>query len=458
MPAYLYTILNMQNFSDKKKVYSVSQFNKSVRKLLEASYPIVWIEGEVSNLVKPASGHCYFSLKDESAQIRCALFKNRLRNIGTSLENGKKIIAMAHVSLYEGRGDFQLIVESLEDAGEGLLRKKFEQLKNKLLAEGLFEDSEKKEFPLFPKRIGVITSPTGAVIHDILTALNRRFPAVPVTIYPTLVQGDNAAESIVKNINIASKRNECSALILARGGGSLEDLWPFNEEIVARAIYDCEIPIISGVGHETDTTIADWVADKRAPTPTAAAELVSPDQAELINLFNNYQSRLNKQAIFTLHSLSQKIDYLTKQIKTPAQHINNILLKLQGLNKRLTSAMVVEMYTNNQAVKLLSSNLLTSIPSSKIKIKNEVLKNLSTRLFSSYSKKIISLKNNLYSFTRELNAISPLETMARGYSITRKLDSGIIIRDSKDVKKNELIETVLSKAVIISKIEKIKNK
>lgn len=446
----------MQNYSEKKQIYSVSQFNKSVRQLLEASYPVIWIEGEVSNLVKPASGHYYFSLKDENAQIRCALFKNKLKNIRLTLENGKNIVVMAHVSLYEGRGDFQLIVESLEDAGEGLLRKRFEQLKNKLLAEGLFEASGKKEFLSFPKRIGVITSPTGAVIHDILTVLNRRFPAIPVTVYPTLVQGNTAAESIAKAINIACKRNECDTLILARGGGSLEDLWPFNEEIVARAIHDCKIPIISGIGHETDTTISDWVADKRAPTPTAAAELTSPDQTEVINLLDNFQNRMTRQTIFTIHSLSQKIDLLTKQIKTPDQHIEKILLKIQGLGKRLSNTMLLEISKKTQAIKLLSNNLTSQLPSNKILVQNEILKNLTARLFSSCNEKIIKLKNKLHAFTRELNAISPLETIARGYSITRIPDSGIIIRDSTNIRKNDLIETVLKKLIITSKIEKIK--
>ncbi|HDH00250.1 MAG TPA: exodeoxyribonuclease VII large subunit, partial [Nitrospirae bacterium] len=214
---------NDQNNSGKN-IYSVSQFNRSVRSLLETSYPIVWIEGEVSNLVRPASGHSYFSLKDEGAQIRCALFKNRLNKISAKLEDGKKIIVRAKVSLYEGRGDFQLIIESFEDAGEGQLIKKFEQLKNKLLAEGLFDESVKVALPVFPKRLGVITSPTGAVIHDIITALNRRFPALPVIIYPSRVQGATAAENIKNMIEIAAERNECDVLIIARGGGSLEDL------------------------------------------------------------------------------------------------------------------------------------------------------------------------------------------------------------------------------------------
>lgn len=448
----------MNSFSEKKQVYTVSQFNKSVRNLLEASYPITWIEGEISNLVKPASGHRYFSLKDDGAQIRCALFKNRLKSINTTLENGKKIVVMARVSLYEGRGDFQLIVESVEDAGEGLLQKKFDALKNKLLAEGLFDESQKKEFPAYPKKIGVITSPTGAVIHDILTALYRRFPVIPILVFPTLVQGDGAAEKIADMINIASKRKDCDVLILARGGGSLEDLWSFNEEVVARAIQNCEIPIISGVGHETDSTIADWVADKRAPTPTAAAEIISPDQAEFKMYLNTLQDKITKEMFFLMNNHSQRIDSLTKQLKTPDQLIENIYLKITGLGKRLVATIKTRIDNHNHSINLLSSQLNSQLPSDKIDLQQEVLKSLSTRLSSSCNKKLISLKNRLHSYTRELNAISPLETMARGYSINRNPETGRINKDAIGMKKNDLVETIFIKSVVTSRVEKIEKK
>jgi len=446
----------MQQDLEKKRIYTVAEFNKSVRKLLEASYPVVWIEGEVSNLVTPASGHCYFSLKDETAQVRCALFKNRLKNISTVLENGKKIVAMAHVSLYEGRGEFQIIVETLEPAGEGLLRQKFEQLKNKLLAEGLFEASTKKAFPVFPKKIGVITSPTGAVIHDILTALKRRFPALPVVLYPTLVQGDQAAGNIAQVLEIACKRRECDVLILARGGGSLEDLWPFNEEVVARAIHASNIPVITGIGHETDTTIADWVADKRAPTPTAAAELISPDQAELLAVVNNFQKRLTRQIVFTLQNLSQKVDYLARHVRTPTRHIQQTMTKIQETLDKLARGLQLSLNKKNQALQLLFSTLSAQAPVNRIRLTNEILNNLSVRLNKNWNKKISDLKNRLHSLTRELNAISPLETMARGYSITRIPESGEIIRDASTIKSNDLIETILRQDVIVSKIKTIK--
>ncbi len=445
---------NDQNNSGKN-IYSVSQFNRSVRSLLETSYPIVWIEGEVSNLVRPASGHSYFSLKDEGAQIRCALFKNRLNKISAKLEDGKKIIVRAKVSLYEGRGDFQLIIESFEDAGEGQLIKKFEQLKNKLLAEGLFDESVKVALPVFPKRLGVITSPTGAVIHDIITALNRRFPALPVIIYPSRVQGATAAENIKNMIEIAAERNECDVLIIARGGGSLEDLWPFNEEIVARAIFNCKIPIISGIGHETDTTIADWVADKRAPTPTAAAELISPDQAEITNSLLEFENKLFKLSNATIQNLSQKIDFLTRQLKTPDQQIEQFVLMIQGLSKRLSTTILLSLSKKQQLSERLNINLNTLQPSNKLQLQKQHVNNLAGRLKSSCSEKISTLRNRLHGFSRELNAISPLETMARGYSITRLLDSGIIFRDIGQVRKGDLIETVIKNAAVVSKVDKI---
>ncbi len=450
----------MQNSSNNsgKNIYSVSQFNKSVRTLLEASYPIAWIEGEVSNLVRPASGHCYFSLKDEGAQIRCALFRNRLNKISAKLEDGKKIIVRAQVSLYESRGDFQLIIESFEDAGEGQLIKKFEQLKNKLLAEGLFDESAKIELPVFPKRLGVITSPTGAVIHDILTALNRRFPALPVLIYPSQVQGATAADNITNMIKIASERYECDVLILARGGGSLEDLWPFNEEPVARAIYNCKIPIVSGIGHETDTTIADWVADKRAPTPTAAAEIISPDQIDITNSLMAFEKKLVKQTNTTIQNLSQKIDFLTRQLKTPDQQIEQFLLRIQGLGKRLSTTILLSLSKKQQLSERLDVNLNSMLPSNKLQLQKQSVKNLTGRIISSCNEKVATFQNRLHGLSRELNAISPLETMARGYSITRVVASGIILRDSEQVIKGDLIETVIKNAAIVSKVEKINKK
>src|SRR3990167_11367189 len=257
------------------EVYTVSRLNNEVKFILEDRFPWVWVEGEISNFAAPHSGHWYFSLKDNTAQVRCAMFRGQQRKLIFTPKDGMHVLINARVSLYENRGEFQLIAESMEERGEGKLRRAFEMLKKKLETAGLFDPLHKKKLPSFPKQIGIITSETGAAIADILTILKRRFPSIPIIVYPTLVQGTLAAPSIVKALKTANRRNECDVIILARGGGSLEDLWAFNEEIVAYAIFESDIPIISGVGHEIDFTIADFVADVRAPTPSAAAEMIT---------------------------------------------------------------------------------------------------------------------------------------------------------------------------------------
>jgi len=272
---------------DTPKIISVSELNKKAKSLLENGIPKLWIEGEISNLARPASGHMYFSLKDETSQIRCAWFKQRQLQVTTNIANGSKMLALGRVSLYEPRGEYQFIIEKLEMAGEGDLKRKYEELRMKLAAEGIFAEEKKLKPPTIPNQIGVITSPTGAAIRDILSVLKRRFPITPVIIYPVAVQGDYAAPQIANALKKANFRADCDLLILARGGGSLEDLWAFNEEIVARAIDESKIPIISAVGHETDITISDFASDYRAPTPSGAAEIAVPDQQEWVKLLQD---------------------------------------------------------------------------------------------------------------------------------------------------------------------------
>jgi exodeoxyribonuclease VII large subunit len=298
--------------SPAQSAISVSELNRQVKALLEQGLAKLWVEGEISNLARPPSGHLYFSLKDESSQIRCAWFRQRQRGPTINLENGDQVLVFGRVSIYEARGDYQLIVEQLEDAGEGELRRRFEALKKKLSAEGLFDEEAKQDLPGLPGRIGVVTSPSGAAIRDIITVLNRRFPSIPVLIYPTLVQGETAATLIADAIATAVTRDECDVLIVARGGGSLEDLWSFNEEIVARAIYECPIPVVSAVGHEVDFTIADFVADVRAPTPSGAAELVVPDQAEWLRSLNATAGRIALLGRRYLEENFQTVDWLSR--------------------------------------------------------------------------------------------------------------------------------------------------
>lgn len=263
-------------------IYTVSQLNRKARQLLESALPNLWVAGEISNLAQPGSGHIYFSLKDSGAQVQCAMFKAANSRLAFQPKNGDQVLLQGRISIYEPRGSYQLIVAKMEEAGEGLLRRKFEELKAKLNAEGLFDEALKVPLPALPNRIGIVTSPTGAAIRDILHVLTRRYPLASVVIYPTRVQGAAARDEIVRAIELAAERNECDVLIVSRGGGSLEDLWCFNEEVVARAIHACPLPVVSGVGHEVDFTIADLVADVRAPTPSGAAELITPDSSELI--------------------------------------------------------------------------------------------------------------------------------------------------------------------------------
>jgi exodeoxyribonuclease VII large subunit len=329
---------------NEAKVFSVKEINRLVRELLEQSFPSFWISGEISNFISASSGHWYFSLKDDEAQVRCTMFKNKNMAADWTPKNGEKIEAKCFIGLYEARGEYQLNIDLIRHAGAGLLSEAFNQLKERLLKEGLFETSRKKLIPQFPKSIGVITSPTGAAIEDILTTLKRRSPHIPIFIYPSLVQGKEAPLAIVKAIETANIRMECDVLILARGGGSIEDLWAFNEEIVARAIVTSKIPTITGVGHETDTTIADFVSDLRAPTPTGAAELVTSHTVELVKTIQVYKNQLNKVMAGVIRELMQKIDYLEKRLISPRQQIQRqkeqIHQYIQRINQCMKNAMI----------------------------------------------------------------------------------------------------------------------
>jgi len=329
---------------NETKVFSVKEINRLVRELLEQSFPSFWITGEISNFISASSGHWYFSLKDEEAQVRCTMFKNKNMAAEWIPKNGEKIEAKCLIGLYEARGEYQLNIELIRHAGSGLLSEAFNQLKEKLLKEGLFEASRKKTIPQIPQTIGIITSLTGAAIEDILITLKRRSPHIPIIIYPSLVQGKEAPAAIVKAIETANVRMECDVLIIARGGGSIEDLWAFNEEIVARAIATSKIPTITGVGHETDTTIADFVSDLRAPTPSGAAELVTSYTVELIKTIQVYKNQLNKLMASLIRELIQKIDYLEKRLISPRQQIQRqkeqIYQYIQRINQSMKSLII----------------------------------------------------------------------------------------------------------------------
>ncbi len=336
---------------------TVSELNRLANQILTQSFPLFWVSGEVSNLTRAASGHWYFSLKDSTAQVRCVMFKGRNSYLDWVPKEGDKVEARCNVTLYEARGDFQLTVEFLQRAGLGALFEAFEKLKLKLQAEGLFDNAFKKQLPAHPKKIGIVTSPDAAALRDVLTTLKRRMPSIPVVIYPTPVQGKGAATFIAKAIHQASLRAECDVLIICRGGGSIEDLWQFNEEIVARAIADCTIPTISGVGHETDFTICDFVADIRAATPTAAAELVTPSRESLLNALSQLKSQLSRNTQYILNQRAQALDYLARRLISPAQQIEQQKSQLAQISYRLTTSVNQQLQTKQHNLLRLSQNL-----------------------------------------------------------------------------------------------------
>lgn len=397
---------------NEAKVFSVKEINRLVRELLEQSFPSFWISGEISNFISASSGHWYFSLKDDEAQVRCTMFKNKNMAADWVPKNGEKIEAKCFIGLYEVRGEYQLNIELIRHAGAGLLSEAFNQLKEKLLKEGLFEPSRKKSIPQFPKSIGVITSPTGAAIEDILITLKRRSPHIPIFIYPSLVQGKEAPLAIVKAIETANTRMECDVLILARGGGSIEDLWAFNEEIVARAIVASKIPTITGVGHETDTTIADFVSDLRAPTPTGAAELVTSHTVELIKTIQAYKNQLNKMMASVIRELMQKIDYLEKRLISPRQQIQRQKEQIHQYIQRINQSM-----------------------------KNAMIQ---------YRLNIDKLKLNL-------DHLSPHAVLSRGYSIITNVD-GQIVNNVNQLKLDDKIHIQLNHGQADANISDLKNK
>jgi exodeoxyribonuclease VII large subunit len=327
------------------------------RNVLEQSFPLFWVSGEVSNFTRAASGHWYFSLKDAGAQVRCVMFKGRNSYVDFMPREGDKIEARCTVTLYEARGDFQLTVEFVQRAGLGALFEAFEKLKNKLALEGLFDESTKLPIPKHPKQIGIVTSADAAALRDVLTTLKRRMPNIPVIIYPTPVQGKGVAQLIANAINTANQRAECDVLIICRGGGSIEDLWQFNEEVVARAIANCSIPTVSGVGHETDFTICDFVADIRAATPTAAAELVTPSRDALLNSLRQLKMHLTKNLQFSLNQRAQALDYLSRRLISPTQQIDQQKLQLAQITRRLQSVALQQLKTRQQNLLRLSQNL-----------------------------------------------------------------------------------------------------
>jgi exodeoxyribonuclease VII large subunit len=449
--------MNTSSTSTQRNILTVSQLNRATSRLLDEHFLSVLVEGEISNLAQPSSGHLYFSLKDAGAQVRCAMFKTQQRRLGFKPENGKQVIVKAQVSLYEPRGDFQLIVEHIEEAGDGALRRAFEALKLKLLEEGLFDAENKQSLPALPKTIGVITSPSGAAIRDILTVLRRRFSAVSVIIYPVAVQGDNAKYEIAKAIALANEQRQCDVIILGRGGGSLEDLWAFNEEIVARAIFASTIPIISAVGHETDVTIADFVADLRAATPSAAAEHATPDQQEWLSRFVQLEARLQQQLQRKLSQKLQSLAWLTKRLQQqhPGQKLAKNAQRMDELELRLNQAMQTKIRHNKSHIEAKIAKLWQYSPAVTINNYKQKQDYLSKRLITVTRHKLEGFHQQLLNVSQTLHAVSPLATLNRGYALVIHQPSGQIIRSTQQLKPGDMVETRLAEGRFSSQIKKI---
>lgn len=441
--------------STQRDVYTVSRLNREARGLLEGGFPMLWIEGEISNLARPASGHMYFSLKDAQAQVRCALFRQYSRSVAVGLRDGLHVLLRGRVSLYEGRGEFQVIVEQVEDAREGALRRAFEALKQRLATEGLFEASRKKPLPRLPRCIGLITSPSGAVLHDIVTTLRRRFPAIAVLVYPVPVQGEGAAEKIAATIALASQRQECDALILARGGGSLEDLWAFNEEIVARAIHACRLPLVCGVGHEVDFTIADFTADARAPTPTAAAEMISPDQREWLTQYRALEARVVRQIRNRLRERAQHLDWLAARIVHPRQRLQWLTQRLLALRQRLAHVQHLRVQAGVAELAALRLRLQARSPHARMQALRPHLRHLTARLARGAHQRLAATQERLAAVGTTLNALSPLATLARGYAIV-SLPDGRLLRDASQTQPGARVSARLAIGELDCRVEAVR--
>ncbi|HXC21990.1 MAG TPA: exodeoxyribonuclease VII large subunit, partial [Steroidobacteraceae bacterium] len=437
-----------------RDIYSVSRLNREVRVLLERGFGSLWLEAEISNFARPSSGHWYFSLKDAGAQVRCCMFRQRNMLLGFAPRDGQKVLVRARIGLYEPRGEYQLLIDHMEDAGLGALKRQFDELAAKLAAEGLFAPERKRPLPALPKRIGVITSPSGAAIHDILHVLARRFAAIPVLLYPVAVQGAAAAAEIVAALKLAGRRAECDVLILARGGGSLEDLWAFNDEALARAVAACPIPVVSGIGHEIDFTIADFAADVRAATPSAAAEIVAPDAEEWAASLRRLRERLQRALRQGIDTHRERLRWLIgrAELVNPEARLAQQGQRLDELEQRASRALRQILADRRSALGLSVSRLWQLSPAARLQGTAARHAALFARLRAAGLQQLNRARERLAPLVRTLNAVSPLATLDRGYAIV-SLEGGAILRDAKDATAGTIIEARLSQGRIRAKVE-----
>ncbi|MDT8364152.1 MAG: exodeoxyribonuclease VII large subunit [Nitrosomonas sp.] len=434
-----------------KTFWRISELNRNIRFILEEAFPLLWVSGEISNLKRYPSGHWYFSLKDDKAQVRCVMFRHRNSALDWCPEDGMQIEAQVSVTLYEARGDFQLTVELLRRAGLGRLFEAFEQLKAKLRREGLFDTALKRVLPKHPRQIGIITSPSTAALRDVLITLRRRMPVISVIVYPTPVQGEHAADNIVAALQLAVQRAECDVLILCRGGGSIEDLWAFNEEKVARAIAACPIPLITGIGHETDFTIADFVADARAPTPTGAAQLSCPDIMEIWQVMRQWQYRLQRGMERIIESRLQATDLLAYRLAHPGEKIRQQQDSLSQLQQRLSRAWARQQDFRQWHIEAFWRRISANKPD--IVQRNNFQHVLATRLIRATNNRMQTLAYSVEGLTRQLSHLDPQAVLARGYSIAYTTQ-GEVIRNYQQVNAGDGMQVVLAHGKIHATVAK----
>lgn len=436
-----------------RKIYTVSTLTREIKSILEDRFPFLWITGEISNYVVPASGHSYFSLKDSTAVIACVMFKNQKQNLKFKLENGMGIMGLARISLYEPRGSYQLIFEHLEPEGLGSLQKAFEQLKKKLAAQGIFDETHKKPLPFLPAKINVITSGTGAAVRDIIHVATRRFPGCHLEILTVKVQGETAEMEIAAAIELANTHNRSDLIILARGGGSIEDLWAFNSERVAMAIFESRIPILTGIGHETDFTIADFVADLRAPTPSAAAELALPDQGALIHRTNRLKASLVHAMIRKFKFFREKLVDLHLRLKSPKRIIDDFRFRTEDAETRMHRFLLTQLSYYKERIFWLQKALAGKMPGFKINEYQKQVDGLSDRLKLAMDNRLKGWKTKMREMDLKLEALNPRSVLDRGYSISRILPGKKILLDAKEAALEDRIEIILSKGSLITRVE-----
>lgn len=437
----------MNTLDLSRDIYSVSRLNREVRAVLEGSFPLLWVEGELSNLAQPASGHIYFSLKDQAAQVRCAMFRSKRLLLGFKPASHQQVLVRARIGLYEGRGDFQLIVEHMEPAGEGALRLQFERLKQKLAAEGLFDEAKKQPLPFIPRQVGLITSPTGAAVRDLLTALERRFPALPVLIYPAPVQGQDAVEKLVVMLDLANARAECDVLILARGGGSLEDLQAFNDEALARAICRSAIPVVTGIGHEIDLCVADLAADRRGATPSAAAELVSPSAQHLGQRLQASEQRLNGALARALSACRQRFAAVERHLRLvhPLGRLQRRQQQLDDLQRRMATALMRKLEGAHGRLGPLAVRIKAASPKGRLERRRLIVDVLGRRLDEAGARILAACHERLGRAVQGLEARSPLATLTRGYAILREAGAERVITDASQVAAGDSVNAYLAR-------------